>query len=126
MSDDFRTLPSRTYATGSFRAMSAIFVSLPLYANDEVRAITFRSGSFTSKFSTSSLKPSEKYSCSGSELIFTKGSTAIDASVASAVAAGGGGEVTIDVSVSRWKYQKTPTPSRNNAVRIAVSLQIGR
>src|SRR5205807_9777703 len=46
--------------------------------NDEVRAITRNCGICASWFSNSSDRPSEKYSCSLSELMLTKGSTAMD------------------------------------------------
>ena len=39
---------------------------------------SFSSGIFASRFSNSSASPSEKYSCSSSELMFTKGRTAIE------------------------------------------------
>ena len=46
--------------------------------NEELRAITKNQRSFDSAVMMSSLMPSEKYSCSGSSLMLTKGSTAID------------------------------------------------
>ena len=52
--------------------------SLPLNENDEVRAITRSCGIFASRFSSSSEMPSEKYSWSLSELMFTNGSTATE------------------------------------------------
>src|SRR6516162_1126686 len=45
--------------------------------NEELRAITKNQRSLDSAVVMSSLMPSEKYSCSGSPLILTKGSTAI-------------------------------------------------
>src|SRR5262249_46985108 len=45
--------------------------------NEELRAITKNQRSLDSAVVMSSLMPSEKYSCSGSSLILTKGSTAI-------------------------------------------------
>jgi hypothetical protein len=48
-----------------------------LYANDEVRPATLSARIFASEFSSSSVKPSEKYSLSRDELMSTNGSTAI-------------------------------------------------
>jgi len=53
--------------------------------------------------------------------MFTKGSTAIDASVANAAAFGEDGESTVAVSLVRWKYQSAPPPSSRSSVRIANS-----
>src|ERR1700737_1206649 len=58
--------------------MSATSSLFPLKVNDDVRAATCRSGMATSELSNSSESPSEKYSCFGSPLIFTNGSTAIE------------------------------------------------
>ena len=52
--------------------------SLPLKGNDEVRAATRSPRIFASTFSSSSARPSEKYSSSSSRLRFTNGSTAIE------------------------------------------------
>ena len=59
---DVRTLPSSTWATFSFFAISAMSMFSPLKANEDVRAITFRSGAFASRFSSSSAMPSDMYS----------------------------------------------------------------
>jgi len=72
-----RTLPSSTMRTSSSRAMSGISLAWPLYANEEVRAATRRSGVRASTLRISSLTPSEKYSFSGSPDMLTKGSTAM-------------------------------------------------
>ena len=53
----------------------------PLNENDEVLPATFRSGIFTRALSNSSVSPSAKYSCSGSLLMFVKGSTARELTV---------------------------------------------
>ena len=53
-------------------------MSLPLNENAEVRAATCSSLISLSELSSSSVSPSEKYSCSLSPLIFTNGSTAIE------------------------------------------------
>ena len=82
-SPDLRTLPSSTEATRSARAISAIGVSLPLYEKLEVRAITRSFGTLASRFSSSSVMPSEKYSFDFSSLMFTNGSTAMELSLAS-------------------------------------------
>ena len=95
LSPDLRTLPSSTLATLSLRAISAMSTSLPLNENDEVRAMTRSSGTCARRLSSSSEMPSAKYSCSLSALMFTKGSTAIERSVAAATAVGGGGEATV-------------------------------
>src|SRR5580704_19186273 len=58
--------------------MVEISTSLPLKEKDDVRAATCRSFRRDSESSSSSLMPSEKYSCSLSPLMFTKGSTAIE------------------------------------------------
>ena len=49
--------------------------------------------------------------------MFTKGSTAIDASVGKAAAVGAG-DVAVEVSLARWKYQRTPPPSSSTSVSI--------
>src|SRR5271156_4233210 len=53
-------------------------VSLPLNENAEVRAATCSSLISASELSSSSVSPSEKYSCSLSPLRFTNGNTAIE------------------------------------------------
>ena len=83
---DLRTEPSSTCATCSVRAISGIPISLPLNANDDVRAVTCNCGIFASRFSSSSEMPSEKYSCSLSALMFTNGSTAMELSLAAGAA----------------------------------------
>ena len=59
---DLRTLPSRMLATLSLRAIAAISSDLPLKEKEEVRAVTCMPGMLASKSSSSSAKPSEKYS----------------------------------------------------------------
>src|SRR6266498_2181916 len=81
---DLRTLPSSTCATLSAFAIVATSTSLPLNENDEVRAITRNCGICANWFNSSSDKPSEKYSCSLSELMLTKGRTAMDFEVTEA------------------------------------------
>ena len=102
LSPDLRTLPSSTLATLSLRAISAMPTSLPLKENDEVRAITRSSGTWARRLISSSEMPSAKYSCSLSRLMFTKGSTAIERSVAVTAAVGDGGVATVTVSLVRW------------------------
>jgi hypothetical protein len=75
---DLRTLPSSTLATSSVFAMVATSTSFPLNEKDDVRAMTRSWGICASRLSSSSERPSEKYSCSLSELMLTSGSTAID------------------------------------------------
>src|ERR1700758_1089298 len=75
---DLRTLPSSTAATFNLRATVAMSGCCPWNENDEVRAATCSSLIRESESSSSSVKPSEKYSCSLSPLMFTNGSTAIE------------------------------------------------
>src|SRR5690242_17186125 len=58
-----RTLPSRTCSTPSSCAISGTFAFLPLNANADVRAVTFRPGTCTKALMISSARPSLKYSC---------------------------------------------------------------
>src|SRR5215831_12319674 len=88
-----RTLPSRIAPTLSSRAMTSILTSLPLKEKAEVRAATCRLLTLVSELRISSVKPSEKYSCSLSPLMFTNGSTAMECGgglKAAGDAAGGG------------------------------------
>src|SRR5205823_11647537 len=62
---------------------------LPLKAKVEVRAATLRFGTLARRLSSSSESPSEKYSCSLSELRFTSGSTAMQGPGAVAAVAPG-------------------------------------
>src|SRR6516225_10225968 len=73
-----RTLPSNTAPTLSLRAIVAMSVFVPLKENAEVRAATCSSWISAMELSSSSASPSERYSCSLSPLMFTKGSTAIE------------------------------------------------
>src|SRR3984885_1687550 len=73
-----RTLPSRTAPTFSLRAIVPMSVFAPLNENAEVRAATCNSLISASELRSSSVSPSEKYSCSLSPLMFAKGSTAIE------------------------------------------------
>ena len=72
-----RTLPSSTYRTPSSSPICFMCTALPLYVNEELRAITKNHRSLDSAVMMSSLIPSEKYSCSRSPLMLLKGSTAI-------------------------------------------------
>ena len=74
----FRTLPSRTVLTPSASPISLTFVFFPLKENADVRAATFRLSIFVRAFNNSSANPSQKNSFSGSELMLTNGSTAIE------------------------------------------------
>ncbi len=89
-SPDLRTLPSRMVATRSFWPISPTSSFFPLKAKADVRAATRRPETLERRFKSSSERPSEKYSCSLSELMLTSGSTAMDgpASAAGATAAG--------------------------------------
>src|SRR5258706_1870242 len=75
---DFLTLPSSTLLTCRARPISSTLTFLPLNENEDVRAATFKFSIFASAFSSSSASPSQKYSFSGSVLIFANGSTAIE------------------------------------------------
>src|SRR4029079_13284715 len=86
VSPDLRTLPSSTFATLRVFAISAMPASLPLNANDDVRAMTRIWGTWASRFSNSSDNPSEKYSWSFVWLMSTNGSTAIELSLAAGAA----------------------------------------
>src|SRR4051794_22305309 len=74
----WRTLPSSTVRTLSFRAISAILACLPLKENDEVRAATRRLEVLARSLRISSESPSPRYSFAGSPLMLTNGITATD------------------------------------------------
>src|SRR3989442_890334 len=74
----FRTLPSSTVATLSWRPSIRTSCSLRLRANVVVRDATRSPSTRASAVISSSVIPSLKYSFSGSALRFTNGSTAID------------------------------------------------
>ena len=74
----FRTLPSRSVATFSFSPITARSSFLPLNWNEDARAATRSPRIFVSTLSSSSARPSAKYSSSSPRLRFTKGSTAIE------------------------------------------------
>ena len=82
-----RTLPSRMVPTFSFSPTVRRSSVFPLNWKEEVRAATRSPGILARSLSSSSARPSEKYSCSLSELMFTKGSTAIEAVPGAAVPA---------------------------------------
>jgi hypothetical protein len=73
-----RTLPSSIAPTFSLRAIVPMSLSWPLNEKADVRAATCSSLISASELSSSSVSPSEKYSCSLSPLKFTNGSTAIE------------------------------------------------
>jgi hypothetical protein len=72
------TLPSSKYLTPSSRPTSCAFIALPLYVNEEVRAITKMSVSLDRALIRSSVMPSTKKSCSAAPLRLAKGSTATE------------------------------------------------
>src|SRR4030095_1619978 len=76
---DFLTLPSKIDLTFKACPISLTFAFLPLKEKEEVRAATFRSLIFANALRSSSARPSQKYSFSGSALMLAKGNTAIDA-----------------------------------------------
>ena len=73
-----RTLPSNTAPTLSLCAMVVMSGCSPWKENDDVRAATCSSLRRERELRSSSVRPSENYSCSLSPLIFTNGSTAIE------------------------------------------------
>lgn len=86
-SPTLRTLPSRTYSTSSSRATSWTFTALPLCTKAELREMTRGSRKRDSSVMMSSVRPSAKNSCSGSPLILTSGSTAMDGFLVMVIAA---------------------------------------
>jgi hypothetical protein len=83
-----RTLPSRIVATLSFRAAVGMSTGTPLKLNADVRDATRNPRIFDRTLSSSSARPSAKYSLAASSLMLTNGSTAIDGASASAGAGG--------------------------------------
>src|SRR5258705_7297502 len=79
-----RTLPSSTVLTLSCSPTRRMSWFLPLNANADVRAATRNAWILVSALMISSAMPSVKYSFSGSALMFTNGSTAIDLVLAAA------------------------------------------
>ncbi len=77
-SSDFCTLPSKTYFTPKSSLTCWTFMDFPLYVNVEFRAMTNISGIMDNAVMMFSLIPSARYSWSGSLLILTKGSTAME------------------------------------------------
>src|SRR6266404_5988336 len=75
---DFLTLPSSTLLTCRARPILSTLAFLALNENEDVRAATFKFSIFASALSSSSASPSQKYSFSGSALMFANGSTAIE------------------------------------------------
>ena len=64
----------------TFNLAPISLASTPLLLNEnaDVRAATFRSSTFDRAFSSSSARPSQKCSLSGSALMFVNGKTAIE------------------------------------------------
>src|SRR5438309_7619609 len=97
-----RTLPSRTAPTLSLWATVAMS-GCSLNENEEVRAATCNPLISASELSSSSVSPSEKYSCSLSPLRFTNGSTAIEC---------GGGLKPVADGVKCFEIQKYAGPAK--------------
>src|SRR5258708_22905841 len=100
---------------------------LPLYVNDEFRAITNNDFKRDKAVMMSSAIPSAKYSCSGSPLMLVNGSTAIEGlsgrgSVAPPVGRDGG--LTAAISVRLATAERTAN-SRNGRSIIFSSLSPG-
>src|SRR5215472_3747436 len=87
-----RTLPSSIAATLSWWPTVTMF-GRSLKENDEARAATCRPLIWVSEWSSSSVRPSEKYSCSLSPLRFTNGNTAMK----------GGGSRAHEGCCTRWR-----------------------
>src|SRR5215469_135052 len=95
-------------------------VFVPLKEKAEVRAATCSSLISAREFNSSSVSPSEKYSCSLSPLMFTKGSTAIECGGGAKVAwtamtgaAGGvGGDAWCFENLSMAKYARAPATTK--------------
>src|SRR5262245_60422030 len=67
------------HIAGAQLAANLLYIDrLPLNVNDELRATTSRFLNRLSSVMMSSVRPSEKYSCSGSPDMFVKGSTAME------------------------------------------------
>jgi hypothetical protein len=79
-----RTLLSSTYSTPNSRVTSCSFTALPLHTKAELREMTNRSRKRESAVIMSSVRSSAKNSCSGSPLMLTNASTAIDGLLAAA------------------------------------------
>src|SRR5215831_20593503 len=97
-----RTLPSSTAPTLSLCATVAMS-GCSLNEKDEVRAATCSSLISARELSSSSVNPSEKYSCSLSPLRFTNGSTAMECGgglKAAAATVGAGGAVVTSLEVA--------------------------
>src|SRR5262245_57616207 len=77
--DARRTLPSTMYRTPRSLEIERTSRDFPLYEKEECRELTNSPGTLDKSVIRSSAKPSTKYSCSGSLLIFVKGRTAIAA-----------------------------------------------
>jgi hypothetical protein len=73
-----RWLPSSTYRTPKSRPTSFTSTARPLYVKQELRAMTNKDGYRYNAVITSSAIPSARKSCSGSLLMLTESSTAID------------------------------------------------
>src|SRR5437667_2566641 len=80
---DFLTLPSSTVLTCRARPISSTLTFLPLNENEDVRAATFKFSILASALSSSSARPSQKYSFSGSALILTNDNTAMEGALRS-------------------------------------------
>src|ERR1700683_4046286 len=106
---DLRTLPSSTAPTLSLWAIVSTSTFSPLNEKDEVRAATCSSLTSVRELSSSSVSPSEKYSCSLSPLMLTNGSTAIEC---------GGGAKATDLATqgfSTMKYAATAASATASA-----------
>src|ERR1700731_1498563 len=114
----FPTLPSRTYSTPNSRATSCTFTALPLCTKVELREMTSRSWKRDSSVMISSVRPSAKNSCSGSPLMLTSGSTAIDGFLGP-VAAIAEDVVVLDDHVAEIDADAKLYPPRRRDVRVA-------
>ena len=118
---DFRTLPSRMVFGLSARPISLMFTCLLLKAKADVRAATLRPSIFAKAFSSSSARPSQKYSFSGSALMFLNGSTAIDGVFVRRVAASGRICGPLPRPVSRGEVRSSSASNSSRLFRVLKS-----
>ena len=96
--------------TPSFCPITRRSSCFPLNANEEVRPVTFKSGFFARTLSNSSVKPSEKYSFSGSGLMFANGSTAMAGRLFA--------DASIDAVLSELKVRSVASRSADNSAAV--------
>src|SRR5258705_10219643 len=131
---DFLTLPSSTLLTCRARPISSTLKFLALNENEDVREASFKFSIFASALSSSSASPSQKYSFSGSVLMFTNGSTAIEGVtrsrpvVSSSLGREAGRAIVADlVSEARAAVSSVPSRRQNFSVSsVSTRLHVGQ